>query len=133
MKEVFADTFYFLAMCNPDDAAHARAFEAYDDSSALLVTTAWVLTELGDALCDPAHRPRFLGLVRTLAADPEALILPASDELFRSGIEFFGQRPDKAWSLTDCTSFVVMERRGIREALTGDRHFEQAGFKALLT
>lgn len=41
-------------------------------------------------------------------------------------------RPDKDWSLTDCTSFVVMQDAGINEALTGDRHFEQAGFKTLL-
>lgn len=39
---------------------------------------------------------------------------------------------NKDWSLTDCISFVVMQREGIDEALTGDRNFEQAGFKALL-
>jgi predicted nucleic acid-binding protein len=41
-------------------------------------------------------------------------------------------RPDKQWSLTDCISFVVMEREGIADALTGDKHFEQAGFNVLL-
>jgi len=41
-------------------------------------------------------------------------------------------RNDKDWSLTDCISFIVMEEHGITEALTGDRHFEQAGFRALL-
>jgi predicted nucleic acid-binding protein len=44
----------------------------------------------------------------------------------------FAKRPDKAWSLTDCISFVVMRDQDIAEALTGDRHFEQAGFVALL-
>jgi predicted nucleic acid-binding protein len=44
----------------------------------------------------------------------------------------FARRPDKSWSLTDCISFVVMADRGLTEALTGDRHFEQAGFRALL-
>jgi predicted nucleic acid-binding protein len=39
----------------------------------------------------------------------------------------------KDWSLTDCISFVVMEERGVTEALTSDRHFEQAGFASLLT
>jgi hypothetical protein len=41
-------------------------------------------------------------------------------------------RPDKDWSLTDCISFVVMEDENIKEALTADHHFEQAGFVALL-
>jgi uncharacterized protein len=39
---------------------------------------------------------------------------------------------DKEWSHTDCASFRVMEKEGIGEALTYDRHFEQAGFKALM-
>jgi predicted nucleic acid-binding protein len=29
-------------------------------------------------------------------------------------------------------SFTVMADEGLTEALTGDRHFEQAGFKSLL-
>ena len=39
---------------------------------------------------------------------------------------------DKEWTLTDCISFVVMQREGITDALTADHHFEQAGFVALL-
>ena len=46
--------------------------------------------------------------------------------------ELFHARLDKEWSLTDCISFVVMQREGITDALTGDHHFEQAGFTALL-
>ncbi len=41
-------------------------------------------------------------------------------------------RADKEWSLVDCASFVVMQQRGLTEALTTDRHFEQAGFVRLL-
>ena len=39
---------------------------------------------------------------------------------------------DKEWSLTDCTSFVVMQEEGLTDALTTDHHFEQAGFTVLL-
>jgi predicted nucleic acid-binding protein len=38
---------------------------------------------------------------------------------------------DKNWSFTDCISFIVMEQEGLIDALTGDHHFEQAGFNAL--
>lgn len=41
------------------------------------------------------------------------------------------QRGDKAWSLTDCSSFLIMQDLGITEALAFDRHFEQAGFKVI--
>ena len=53
-------------------------------------------------------------------------------ELFDEGFDLYCRRPDKDWSLTDCVSFVVMQQRGLREAFTADRHFEQAGFVALL-
>ena len=59
-------------------------------------------------------------------------LIKASDDLWRAGIDLYQRRPDKGWSLTDCISFVVMERLKITDALTADHHFEQAGFNALL-
>jgi predicted nucleic acid-binding protein len=41
-------------------------------------------------------------------------------------------RPDKAWSLVDCSSFAIMQQQNISHALTSDHHFEQAGFIRLL-
>jgi predicted nucleic acid-binding protein len=59
-------------------------------------------------------------------------IVASSRELFRRGFDLYADRPDKEWSLTDCISFVVMTDRRITDALTGDHHFEQAGFVAIL-
>ena len=59
-------------------------------------------------------------------------IIPPEADLFRRALELYSDRPDKDWSLTDCTSFVVMAERRLTEAATGDHHFEQAGFRALL-
>ena len=58
--------------------------------------------------------------------------MPASQGLWERGVALHAARQDKEWSLTDCLSFVVTQERGIREALTGDHHFEQAGFGVLL-
>ena len=62
MTEVFADTWYFLALVGSDDAGNARAAAASREArrrGSLLVTTAWVLTEVGDALAHPVARPAF--------------------------------------------------------------------------
>lgn len=133
MTCVFADTFYFLALLNVKDAAHGKAVEFSKSQDAALLTTAWVLTELADGLADSSRRSAFQNVVEGLQSDPETIVVPPSQRLFEQGMDLYNARKDKLWSLTDCISFTVMERHGVQEALTGDRHFEQAGFRALLT
>jgi hypothetical protein len=128
----FADTFYFLALLNEDDEAHTHAAAFSQDLGSRLVTTDWVLVEIADALAAPAQRPAFLALWNEVCDHPAIEVIPANRELLERGIDLYRRRPDKQWSLTDCISFVVMSERGLTEALTGDHHFEQAGFRALL-
>jgi len=59
-------------------------------------------------------------------------VAPFEHELTRDAVQLYDSRPDKSLSLTDCISFVVMERRGLTEALTVDRDFQQANMKPLL-
>ena len=131
MNRVFADTSYFLALLNRDDPAHRRAVAAAR-SAAQIVTTEFILLELGNACAKAADHADFLSLVEGLRASPRVHTVPLATELLDAGLKLLRQRPDKDWSLTDCISFVVMERNGLREALTGDHHFEQAGFHPLL-
>jgi hypothetical protein len=132
MSRVFADTFYFLTLANPKDAAHSRAVAAALAIDGELVTTAWVLTEFADAMCAPVNRTEFIAILEDLRLNPQVRILPADIALFEAGIDFYRNRLDKDWPLTDCISFVVTQTEDITEALTGDKHFEQAGFTALL-
>lgn len=132
MSAVFADTFYFLALANPRDKAHAKCLAFSQTSDRPVVTTTWLLMEVGDALSRGADRGVFLLLLEDLAQDPETTVLTASQELFDTAVALFAARPDKEWSLTDCTSFVVMQEQGLTEALTSDHHFRQAGFSAQL-
>ena len=132
MTARFVDTFFFFALGNPDDPAHGMVREFAAKETRPLVTTAWILTELADGLCAPARRSTFLSLLRGLRANPAVEIIPPDLALFDRGLDLYSRRPDKGWSLTDCISFVVMADRGLSEALTGDHHFELAGFRALL-
>ena len=129
---IFADTFYFIALINDQDRAHetARALSGNLESS--LTTTEWVLTEVADAFAATRVRFQTAKLIERIYSRPDVTVVPASSSLFRRGLELYLTRPDKEWSLTDCISFVVMEDEGISDALTGDKHFEQAGFNALL-
>jgi hypothetical protein len=132
MKPVFADTVYYLALTNPRDQYAAPATRFTAGFSGAFVTTAWVLTEVANSLARGADRGLFLDLYRDLADDHRATIVPPSQDLFEQAIEFYAQRPDKEWSLTDCTSFIVMREHRLTDALTADHHFEQAGFTILL-
>ena len=132
MSQLFADTYYFLALLNRADAAHARTVEFSRSLTNPIITTSWVLTEVADALAAPRQRLKFVGLLAQLRADPYCEIVPPSLGSFQEGSVLYSSRPDKSWSLTDCISFAVMTQRRLADALTADVHFEQAGFKALL-
>lgn len=132
MRAVFADSYYYLAFINPRDAGHERTVEFAQAFVGETITTEWVLTEVADALSAPALRPLFTQLLDILRIHPGQVIVEAEHQLFERGIELFSKRPDKSWSLTDCISFVVMQEQGLSDALTADRHFEQAGFVAVL-
>lgn len=132
MTALFADTFYYLSLMHRSDEAHQRAVDFTTAFQGALLTTAWVVTELADALADPKHRAAFLRLYDDLRDDPRVTIVPADQQLMDEGLDLYRRRLDKGWSLTDCISFKVMADRGLTEALTADHHFEQAGFKALL-
>jgi len=69
---------------------------------------------------------------KELLEESNVHVAPFDMQLYEEAIRLYADRPDKEWSLTDCTSFVVMQRHSVTDALTGDHHFEQAGFIALL-
>ena len=132
MNGVFADTWFFLAILNPADPNYHRAVAASRSDRRHRVTTDWVLVEVGDALCQQGNRDVFARFYDWVHQQPTTTVVPASRPLLTDGMHLYRYRRDKDWPLTDCISFVVMEDEDIRDALTGDHHFEQAGFRALL-
>jgi len=129
---VFVDSFYFIALLNPADRFHEAAKHATRSIAVPLVTTAWVLVEVADALSAPGFRGHVHRFLIRLASDPNTLVVAADAAWYGRGLALYSARRDKSWSLTDCISFEVMAEFGLVEALTGDHHFEQAGYRTLL-
>src|SRR3954470_12104794 len=127
MTEAFADSFYWLALWNTRDASHQAVAGA--EPRGRLVTTDAVRLEGMDALSRRRHRSAAVRFWESTTADPVVIVVEFNIDLLARAADLFRRRADKDWSLTDCLSFVVMTDRGIRTALTGDRHFEQAGFE----
>jgi len=132
MTPTFADTAFYAAIVSDRDQLHERAKEAATRFSGPIVTTEFVLLETANFCTEGERRSVFLRLVANLRNAPHVEIVPATSEYFQRGLDFFAARPDKKWSLTDCISFVLMRERGLKEALTSDHNFTQAGFVALL-
>ena len=135
MRKIFVDTSYWIAVLNPTDSLHAFA-----DNLTLalfpckLFTSELILNELLNHYSGSGSRFREItvNLIRQIQEDENMEVIPITSQLFTSAFQLYAQRQDKAWSHTDCSSFFIMEELGITEALTYDKHFEQAGFVALL-
>ena len=133
--EIFLDAAYLIALGQPGDEFHARAMElsaVIQTRHVRTVTSRAVLLEVGSALSRTRHRAAAVRLLDALQSTSTVSIIPLTEELAQAGWATFRRRPDKEWSWTDCISFLLMKERGIRQALTTDEHFEQAGFEALL-
>jgi uncharacterized protein len=128
----FADTSYYIALLNPDDDLHAQAVAVTDTLVGQVITSEWVLAELGGRLFAPRNRREFFRFVEDLRGDADIVIVGADKATFEAGLALYGRRLDKEWSVVDCISFNIMNERGISEALSTDHHFAQAGFKILL-
>jgi hypothetical protein len=133
--EAFLDTAYAIALASPNDSFHPQAVRLADRLEAAgtrLITTHAILLEIGNALSKQRYRSAAVRLLVALEADPNVEIVPLSQQLYARALQLYGERPDKEWGLTDCVSFMVMQDRGMMEALTTDEHFQQAGYRVLM-
>ncbi len=134
-KTYFVDTRYLVALSNTRDQWHKSAIfwkEQLAQERALLLTTDYILIEFADGLSSLKFRKEAVNIIMALQKSRWVKIVPSSQQLQNSGLNLYRLRQDKEWSLTDCISIIVMEMYGIRDVLSSDKHFAQAGFKLLM-
>src|SRR3954463_8916467 len=122
-------------MIDPRDGLHdlaTRVGEGMAASRAVLVTSDAVLLELANYFAKGPLRREAIHWISTVRAARGWEIEPLDRELLQRGEERYRSHDDKSWSLTDCTSMVIMRRRRMSDVATTDVHFAQAGFKILM-
>ena len=97
-----------------------------------LVTTDLVLVELANCLSQPPYRATAVTIIEKICADSNTRVVSFDSEGMMKALALYKGRPDKAWGLVDCFSFVVMKEGKIKVALCFDEHFRQAGFEVPL-
>ncbi|MGB2900750.1 MAG: PIN domain-containing protein [Candidatus Acidiferrum sp.] len=134
MRQVFADTGYWIAFVNPRDQIHAKAVSVTQQlASARILTSEMVLAEVLNSFSDAGPLRHAVGsMVQRLRCNRDVIIVPQTSGQSEGALRRYKQAVDKSWSLTDCASFQVMEAEHIQAALTLDQHFAQAGFETLL-
>jgi uncharacterized protein len=137
MPELFADTSGWGNLVDPTQPFHALAASLYRTSrlrSQKVITTNYVLSEVVALFTNPLRipRPAMVTFVDGLKASPFVEVVHIDQIMDQDAWKLLRSRLDKEWSLVDCASFVVMQKRRITDALTSDHHYEQAGFIRLL-
>ncbi|MDJ0659576.1 MAG: PIN domain-containing protein [Crocosphaera sp.] len=135
MRLVFADTFYWVALINPQDDWHKRVIQVSQSlTQTQLITTEEILGEVLTFYSKSGYqsRQKTVTFVRNILNHYQVQVIEQSHQSFYLGFALYQQRLDKGYSLTDCISMNAMKRLEIREILSHDKHFTQEGFTILL-
>ena len=135
VNETFVDTSGFYSLLVHKDRMHATAADYMARAArdrGRFVTTDYVLDEAVTLLKARGHGELIAPLFNAIDNSSAMRIEWTTSERFDEARLFCVRHSDKAWSFTDCISFLVMQSLGLTAALTSDRHFAQAGFQVLL-
>jgi predicted nucleic acid-binding protein len=134
MRQVFADSLYWIALSHQRDQWHTAALKVSQTlTNAQIITTDEVLSEFLTAFRhNHPLRAAASRQVNGVIANPAITIIPQSRQSFEQGFALYQARMDKKYSLIDCISMAAMRALGITEILTHDNDFTREGFTVLL-
>jgi uncharacterized protein len=130
---LFLDTAFIQALLNPRDDYHNHAKHLFPRirSAAEVWITEAIFAEVGNAL-SALNRSGAVQFIQQCYRTDNIKVVSVDTALLMQALALYQARADKTWGLTDCISFVVMQQQDLTDAVTGDRHFVQAGFRALM-
>lgn len=133
-KKVLVDTGGFYAFADASDRHHHEAVAIFSDLSRAgdyLFTTNCIVLETHALLLNRLHSQAALRFLKDTDEGSSIAVIWVTRQDEQEARKLIYRFEDKQFSLTDATSFVVMERLGISYVLTFDRHFSQYGLTLL--
>jgi len=134
--DLFVDASGLYALADHNDPLRVRALRpvaAVVAAGSRLVLTDYILDETCTLAKARAGSYAALELLRLVEASAGFRMEWIGPDRFEATKAYFCKHADHDYSFTDCASFIVMRELRLRDALTSDRHFIEAGFRALLS
>ena len=134
MISFLVDTGYLIALEAADDQYHKAALHHWNsliENLPRLVISSYVFDEVVTFFNSRNQHVKAIEIGNNILSSPSVQFVHVDENLFQEGWLYLKKHDDKTYSLTDCISFVLMDRHGIQTALTFDSHFIQAGFAVL--
>ncbi|MCI0495535.1 PIN domain-containing protein [candidate division KSB1 bacterium] len=134
-NKCFVDSVGWIALLNAADELHQKTDSIYKEmllGGIFFLTSTAVINEVANSISRPKHRDAVVKFYKRLQNSLRIKTIFVDESLWSQGWKLFEDRPDKSWSLTDCISMEIMKQYKLRDVLTNDIHFSQAGFNALL-
>jgi len=127
-KKIFVDTSAWFSLLDKDSENHQEAVQYLKETEIPFITSDYVMDETLTLIRSAISHKAAIEFWGNLNKSRWATIIDVSTNDKEHAIEIFKKYHDKDFSFTDCTSFALMQRLGIKEAFSFDRHFRQIGF-----
>ncbi len=131
-EELFVDTsawYPLVVASHPDHQRLSAVLRASVDRRVRIVTSNLVVAESHVLIMRRAGIATGLRYVQLVRASPNVVVQSDPDFEDAAVTKWLARYTDQPFSMVDAVSFAIMAARGIRSALTLDRHFAVAGFE----
>jgi predicted nucleic acid-binding protein len=124
---VFVDTGAWFALSVESDPDHEAVRDFIASNREPLLTSDYVVDELLTLFVVRREKAKGREWLRDVLERGGVDLVRVNTEFFEEACRVYTQFADKAWSFTDCTSYVAMRRLKVTQALSFDDHFRQFG------
>jgi len=126
---IFADTSFWVALRFRRDARYPEARAIWESGPGPLLTTPLVIGETWTFLTRRAGHHRAVEFLDAVARLSRLTVRHVDEDAQDEAWRWLRRHDERRYSFVDATSFALMRRLRIREALAFDGDFSAAGFK----